>query len=1321
MAGIFANIDSDIDKLRKLKTEIEGVKKALTSINVKVDIDIANGLEAQLKNLTMQYDALARKVSEAEGKIMVSTQRINQAAEKIVKAQEQIMKTPEGQPQPAIKNDGNTSANKTETASIEAQAKAYDELAAEIDAVMGSRSQNIKRMVEEQNAIRLINEELKRMEKLNSTGTFSTNEIKRIEQLNGSLLKHKTALSELRQSLNNSFKLDNSAATSMNSLSQSLGRMRMAYRELTEEERKSPFGQELLASIQQADAKIKQLDATIGNYQRNVGNYASGFNGLNMSVQQIVRELPSATMGLNMFFLAISNNLPILTDEIKRAKAANEELKKSGKSGVPVWKQLVSSLFSWQSALMVGITVLTMYGDEIIDWVKNLISGKDSLKSLEESIEEVNEQFTTNSSTLANQIATYHRLQQRWKEANGDLEAQNRLIETSKGEFDKLGISITTTKDAEDAFVRNTSNVIEALKARAKASAARTLAEEKYQEALKAEEEYNKSKLEGPSARDYFLYATASAGAAQSGLILDPAITPEGIMEDRLKREEAAVKDLYATADNMFALEKNFLDDANNALTEAGVMPSTIEETVSRIESLKLEIEELKKTANPDQEAITNAEGLMQILLSHYEKLKEEGKIVVSGQTGQNQSDAQLEAERKAGEMLVELRRENDQAYIDAMQDGTQKKLAQIVHDYMEQKAEVDRQEAELRELNKKSGEKNVGDDGLTDEQRAELNQKRANIEQKTDKAIDEVYDSEFAAEEKAMNEYLKKYGDYQQKRQAIAEEYEQKIAAATNEWDKKLLEKERDSIFSDLDFEAAKTTSAISQLFGDMKNKTLKDLEEIAKRGEAALEFLKGGEWNEEQGIQLGISKEQFETLSKSPEKLEAISKALGNVKDKAEDLRNPLELVAEGLKEIFNSGDDASLIKGFENLQRGLQGMLKMIGFLSDSISELGESFGSDLMKNISEGLNVAMDTASSTLQGAQAGQSMGQGIAQLVGSTSSMFGPIGAAAGAAVGLVSSLASAIAKIHDKKNEKRIQDLQDRIDALGNSYDRLGKEIEKSYSTDTAKLYGKQNKMLEQQKKLIEQQIAEEEDKKDTDDDRIKQWKEELQDINDQIEENKEAALDAITGTDVMSAIDDFAQAYADAWASGTSAAKASTDVVKSLIKTSLLQFLKNQLSPTVEEFMGKLAEYMADGIIAPWEQAQLDKLKEEMDKTASEYYDNTSSYWDDSQQEQQSATRGFSTEMTQDQASELSGRFTAVAESNLRIEGRLTEVTGHLAIMSADVVGVRDIANDMRDIIANSYIELQQISENTGEIIKPIKQMQLDIAEVKRNTSRL
>lgn len=347
MASIIVDLSDDIKKLQSLKKEIQEVKKELGSINVNVHLDIKRDMEAKLKSLTTQYDALVQKVSQAEGKIIASTQRINQAAEKIVKAQEQLAKATGAQQQTGNATGNNTAANQAETASVQAQAKAYDDLADEIDAVMGTRSQNIRRMIEEQNAIRLINEEIKKLTKYQGeNSTLSSSQQRRLEQLNASLLQHKTALSELRQSLNNSFKIDNSAATSMNALSQSLGRMRMAYRELTEEERKSPFGQELLASIQQADAKIKQLDATIGNHQRNVGNYASGWNGLNMSVQQIVRELPAATMGLNMFFLAISNNLPILTDEIKRAREANEQLKKSGQSTVPVWKQLVGSIFS---------------------------------------------------------------------------------------------------------------------------------------------------------------------------------------------------------------------------------------------------------------------------------------------------------------------------------------------------------------------------------------------------------------------------------------------------------------------------------------------------------------------------------------------------------------------------------------------------------------------------------------------------------------------------------------------------------------------------------------------------------------------------------------------------------------------------------------------------------------------------------------------------------------------------------------------------------------------------------------------------------------
>lgn len=431
MAGIFSDVSTDIQKLRQLKAEIENVKKALKGIDVNVKIDIAKGMEAQLQSLMKKYDALVKKVSEAEGKIMSSTKRINDASEKIIKAQEQLSKAAGMNTKPDNGN-ADVSLNNVSTANVQAQAKAYDELAKEIDSVMGTRSQNIKRMIDEQNAIRLINEEIKKLTKFQTGNSTLTNtQQKRLEQLNNSLLTHKAALSDVRQTLMNNVKLDNSATTSMNGISQSLSRMRIAYRELTEEERNSPFGKELLASIQQADAKIKELDATIGNHQRNVGNYAKGYNGLNMSVQQIVRELPSAAMGLNMFFLAISNNLPILTDEIKRAKAANEKLKVSGQKGIPVWKQVVSSLFSWQSALMVGITLLTVHGDKVWEWAKRIIVGESAAEKMKKTLIELNE---IEKNAYATQIKTR-------MELNGiisSIEKFNGTKEQEKQKIDEL-------------------------------------------------------------------------------------------------------------------------------------------------------------------------------------------------------------------------------------------------------------------------------------------------------------------------------------------------------------------------------------------------------------------------------------------------------------------------------------------------------------------------------------------------------------------------------------------------------------------------------------------------------------------------------------------------------------------------------------------------------------------------------------------------------------------------------------------------------------------------------------------------------------------
>ena len=513
MASIIADLSDDIKKMKSLKEEIQQVKEELGSINVKVELDIKRDMEARLKALTGQYDALVQKVAQADAKIAESTARINKSAETIIKAQEQMTKAASGQGAANAQgaSGGNSAATNAQTASVEAQAKAYDELESEIDSVMGTRAQNIKRMTEEQNAIRLINEEIKRMTKYQGeSSTLSSAQQNRLTQLNASLLQHKTALAELRQNLNNRFKLDNAAATSMNSLSQSLARMRMTYRELTEEERSSPFGQELLASIQQADAKIKQLDSTIGNHQRNVGNYASGWNGLGMSIQQIGRELPSLAMGWNTFFLAISNNLPILTDEIKRAKDEYNNLKKAGQQATPVWKQVVSSLLSWQTALTVGITLLTLYGKDIIEWVGNLFKAKDATESLDTQMKSINETMKSNNANYGENVVALQTLAEAWKKLDGDA-SKRKWIEENQSEFNKLGISIQDAGDAENAFVNNTDDIIKAFQLRAQAAAASSLAEEKYREAMIKRNEADLEAAKGPSRRDRILNTSSSS------------------------------------------------------------------------------------------------------------------------------------------------------------------------------------------------------------------------------------------------------------------------------------------------------------------------------------------------------------------------------------------------------------------------------------------------------------------------------------------------------------------------------------------------------------------------------------------------------------------------------------------------------------------------------------------------------------------------------------------------------------------------------------------------------------------------------------------
>lgn len=445
----------------------------------------------------------------------------------------------------------------------------------------------------------------------------------------------------------------------------------------------------------------------------------------------------------------------------------------------------------------------------------------------------------------------------------------------------------------------------------------------------------------------------------------------------------------------------------------------------------------------------------------------------------------ELEKRKKLQDELLSLRRQNQQSEIDLMKEGSEKKIAQINLDYDNEIAAI---------LTKEKEWKDAQGGKLTKEQTVEIRTALVNSYVKRERSTSNVNKEQLEEEKRAMNEYLKEYGSYLDKRDAITALYNEKIAKATTEGEKLSLGEEMKKELAAVDDEAQKKTSIITKLFSDMSKRTVVDIRSISKEAQAMLDYINEGEFktgSDGKGL-FGLTKEQFDILSKSPEKLQAIKDEIANVNKEADQMDTSFNKVSNGLKKVFSAGDDTKGLKeGLAEIDAGMSDIMQAGQFLSDTFSKLGDAFGSDLMSGIAEGLNVAMDAVNSAMDGAKAG---------------AMFGPIGASAGAAIGVVTSLASSIAKIHDKKNESRIQRLQDQIDTLDKSYDKLGRSIEKAYSKDASKLIDQQNKLLEQQKVLIQNQIKEEEDKKKTDNDRIKEWRDQIDEINNTIADNKEA-----------------------------------------------------------------------------------------------------------------------------------------------------------------------------------------------------------------------
>jgi len=259
-------------------------------------------------------------------------------------------------------------------------------------------------------------------------------------------------------------------------------------------------GKKIEKSLESIAKKSQDVQAQVNQ----VGKQAVGFNNLNMSVQQVVRELPSAALGINMFMLAISNNIPILADNIQRTRAENELLKKSGASTVPVWKQLAKSIFSWQSLMITGITLGVMFAKDIVAAFSKGSAAADKLK------EDTKKMTETMAANVADPLVQYRKLQSQWNDLGEDLDKKKKFVKDNEDAFRNLGVEVNSVAEAENLLVSNTAAFEQAMIARARATAAAEIAQQRFKEAFIKQEEAIKM-------ADTVTLVTSSGGQSLTG------------------------------------------------------------------------------------------------------------------------------------------------------------------------------------------------------------------------------------------------------------------------------------------------------------------------------------------------------------------------------------------------------------------------------------------------------------------------------------------------------------------------------------------------------------------------------------------------------------------------------------------------------------------------------------------------------------------------------------------------------------------------------------------------------------------------------------
>lgn len=765
-------------------------------------------------------------------------------------------------------------------------------------------------------------------------------------------------------------------------------------------------------------------------------------------------------------------------------------------------------------------------------------------------------------------------------------------------------------------------------------------------------------------------------------------------------------------------------------------------------EKAKKGYEALIKDQTATSKQVKEAKDKMEVSEKTYKEL---GGVTGSALTRQeNLAKKQKENQEKLDGQLLSLHRQNQQDEVSLMKEGTEKKLKQIDLDYQKETDAIKKQRKEWEDA---QGGK------LTEEQTLVIDLRKELAGKKKDSDTSKVHEEEV----KEYQKLLSSYQDYLTKRKNAEDKFnaDRKKLKDGGASDAQIneLEYQRDETLKSIDNEFAMREDSFKAWTDNIANLSLEKLRELLVQAERELErseFLNpndpklAGQRAKVTSLKNTISEKSektntspnkrsqkewqdlYKTLSKVEKEFDEIGKTVGGTAGEiisaAGSIASSTLQMIDGITTLANSSSDAmagtaqAASKSIQAVEKASV-ILAIVGAALQITTKMFDLFGSDTTTEKYEEAKEAYQSYINILDKVidkqlELAESLSGDNAQAAYDRAIELVKTQSEAARVLGKQYLNSGSSWKSHSK-GYKEVDDMSaagwaDAAKALGMSVSQF-KNAMGGRMTGLFDLTDEQLAKLQEEAHIFWAQL-------DSD---TQNYANQIAEGVAQVKEVLEQQMTDTTLIDVDTLRNDFHDLLTDMDADSADFADNFEDYMRNAILNSML---KESYMGRLEEWRKKFYAAMDDGVT----EQEYNALKEEGQQIADEMKAQRDAMadmfgWESESTSQSSTSKGFQA-MSQDTGEELNGRFTAlqIAGEEIKNQNIIQSQSLNLLTVKADALlsintETRNIADDTRDLIAQSYLELVQISENTGAIVKPIQQMQRDIAEVKKNTAKL